>query len=245
MQVTIQSPVENRIKTFLEYLKKRAEDKVHENNIDLIADFVDKVLVVELKRLNNDPEVFDETIEIPDQVLVEPLLRAKKSFDLSFEEFLKKNGAPVTSSIDLDEVLSAPSKPQSLPDPKVVAGLPRKGNGHKVAKKRALTDSEKDTIKMEFLALNGQIADDACQPIHQKLDPEVTIFQVTGFVSYLHRKIAEGTQTVRNLDNYLTFIQSHRDKWATYNSPKYVALRKQNALPPHPKMAGSFKKTTA
>ncbi|MCX5884350.1 MAG: hypothetical protein NT096_00295 [Proteobacteria bacterium] len=239
MKVTMQVPSITPLNTFFDYLKRVATDKVHEDNVDLIADFVDKVLVVEMKRLENNVETFEQVIEIPDCVIVEPLQRAKKQFDDFFTKFLTDRGAPVKEDPVTDNT-GIPYHPISYPQPEQV--LPgqgendpvpsasafvkaRSGNGHKVAKIRSLFGNEKDTIRSEFLNLNGQISEDACKPIHASLDKEVSIFQVTGFVTYLHSLIAGGALEVRDMPAYLNFIQGHRALWAKWNSPKYQAMR--------------------
>lgn len=244
MKVTMQVPASVPISSFFEHLKKVATDKVHENNVDLIADFVEKVLVVEMKRLENDPETFEQVIEIPDAVVIEPLRKAKKQFDDFFTKFLTERGAVVVEKIPgLDGSLP---EPEDIPVPPLSKGEPafendsvptptqfvakRSGNGHKIAKIRSLYGNEKDTIKAEFLNMNGQIAEDACKLVHARLGNEVSIFQVTGFVTYLHSMIAGGSLEVRDMASYLTFLQGHRNLWAKWNSPKYQAMRANAAF---------------
>jgi hypothetical protein len=243
MKVTMQVPSITPLTTFFDYLKKVASDKVHENNVDLIADFVDKVLVVEMKRLENDSSTFDQVIEIPDSVVVEPLRKAKKQFDDFFTKFImERGGNPAQIVVDSDSATDNTGIPYPKPEDEITAqdeatSVPsasafvkkRSGNGHKVAKIRSLYGNEKDTIRAEFLNLNGQIAEDACKPIHDSLDKDVSIFQVTGFVTYLHSMIAGGSLEVRDMPAYLSFLQGHRGLWAKYNSPKYH--RKQPAAP--------------
>jgi hypothetical protein len=101
----------------------------------------------------------------------------------------------------------------------------RTGNGHKIAKTRNLNDDEKDSIREFFRDMNGQIEDDACVNYKKGMSTEVTIFQVTGFVSYLHNQVASGLLKLGNMDTYFDFIKGHRDLWATYNSPRYRVLR--------------------
>jgi hypothetical protein len=236
MKVTMQVPASVPISSFFEHLKKVATDKVHENNVDLIADFVEKVLVVEMKRLENDPETFEQVIEIPDAVVIEPLRKAKKQFDDFFTKFLTERGAPDDPATDNTGIpypkKSEPkveTKVEPVPTPTQFVAK-RSGNGHKIAKIRSLYGSEKDTIKAEFLNMNGQIAEDACKFIHARLGNEVSIFQVTGFVTYLHSMIAGGSLEVRDMASYLTFLQGHRNLWAKWNSPKYQAMRANAAF---------------
>ncbi len=232
MDITIEYSALSRLENFLAYLKERAKDKIHKDNGDIIADFVDKVMIVELKRLQNEPEVVKEEIELPDEVLATPLKAMKKKFDKVFKDFVEGNGIEVGED---EEEGDEETDPATGPGTSVPVSVntttdkaPRNGNGHKSEKKRSLKDSERDIIRSEFMNLNGQIEEDACLKIKEKLDPEVAIFQVTGFVSYLHLEIARGKFEVADMDNYLTFLQNHRDKWATYNSDKYKKMRAAN-----------------
>lgn len=106
---------------------------------------------------------------------------------------------------------------------------PRSGNGHKSLKVRDLSDHEKDLIRCFFAERNGCIGNDDCVRWREsRLDSEVAIFQVTGFVTYLHDEVRKGNEDlIRDINVYLTFIQGHRNLWATYNSPKYRALRER------------------
>lgn len=241
MEITIEYSARERLEKFMEWLKKRAEDKIHENNGDIIADFVENVVVVELKRLENDSEIITEDIEIPNEVMAEPLKAMKKQVDKAFKDFIDGNGLNSEESDDEKETESEPgdeeeteSEPEAAPisgrgsSPKTTVSKvskPRNGNGHESKKKRPLTDPERNIIRSEFTALNGQIEEDACVKIKERLDSEVSIFQVTGFVTYLHKEIAMGKDTVGDMDSYLEFLQEHRNLWARYNSDKYIKMR--------------------
>jgi len=190
MQATIQFKAKDRLEKFLTWIQNRAKSDTHKENVALISEFIDKVVKVELNRLEHVNSVINETIEIP--------------FTLNENPPEKK----VHNTIPL------PPKPRS-------------GNGHKSEKKRPLSDSEKNFIRSEFMKLNGQFEEDACVSIKNKLDPDVAIFQVTGFVTYIHLQIARGEIEVPDMNSYLKFIQKHRNKWATYNSPKYQRMRHQ------------------
>lgn len=236
MEITIEYSAKERLEKFLSWLKKRAEDKVHKNNGDIIADFVEKVVVVELKRLENDTETITEEIEIPNEVMTEPLKEMKKRFDKTFKDFMEGNGIDSSENVTEDEMSEAdkqlkameregPISPETEKQLRAMERKPRNGNGHEKKKKRELTDNERDTIRSEFMALNGQIIDDACVAIKNNLDPEVAIFQITGFVTSLHKEVREGKTTLKNMNAYEEFLQKHRALWATYNSPKYIAMR--------------------
>lgn len=223
MEITVEYLAKERLEKFLIWLKKRAENKIHKNNGDIIADFVDKVVVVELKRLENDTETITEEIEVPDEIMTEPLKEMKKRFDKTFKDFMEGNGINSTEIENTSESEANPATP--APVSTSSSKKSRTGNGHGRKKKRDLTNDEKNTIKSEFTAMNGQIAEDACVEIHKKFDPDVTIFQVTGFVTLMHKYVREGKITLSNIDNYEKFLQQHRDLWATYNSRKYIAMR--------------------
>jgi hypothetical protein len=107
----------------------------------------------------------------------------------------------------------------------------RSGNGHKSLKVRGLDDAERDKIRRFFLAYNGEIKPDACVSLHKTMSPDLAIFQITGFVTYLHGECRKGLVPLRNYARYETYLQSHRDQWATYNSPKYVSMRAKNLDP--------------
>ena len=256
MKISIQIPATSPVETFFEYLKSRAIDPIHADHTDLIADFADKFIVVELKRLANAQETITQNLEIPDQALsglVEPYRKVKANFDSKWAKLLSGAGipsilkdfdeevkaelpAPDNDPLDLDpdvkKYLGLPSgstQPAAPVDPGV-APVKRSGNGHKAKKVRDLMGDEKDTIRAEFLAVNGQIAEDVCKPILGMMQTGATIFQVTGFVTYLHSKVMSGLLKVRDGDAYIEFLKSHRKLWETYNSPKYQALRRKNSI---------------
>ena len=109
----------------------------------------------------------------------------------------------------------------------------RSGNGHKIAKVRSLSDHEKNRIRVFFQAVNGEIRPDSCTRLWQSMVQEpdskdISVFQVTGFVTYLHGQVMGGVDTVRNLPRYLAYLQTHREMWLKYNSPKYAAMRLNN-----------------
>lgn len=196
MQTTIKFKAKDRLEKFLTWIQNRAKADIHKENVELISDFIDKVVKVELNRLEHVTSVIHETVEIPLHI------PEKKTVSLPEKR--------------VDNLLPLPRK--------------RSGNGHKSEKKRDLTDSEKDFIRAQFMKLNGQFEEDACVKIKKQLHPDIAIFQITGFVTYIHLQIARGEIKVPDMNKYLQFIQSHRNKWATYNSPKYQAMRHQKKV---------------
>ncbi|MEM4251329.1 MAG: hypothetical protein QW828_05815, partial [Candidatus Bathyarchaeia archaeon] len=107
------------------------------------------------------------------------------------------------------------------PDHQKVVVRGKSGNGHKIAKKRALNDSERTKIRKFFWKKNGIIEEDELK----NLCDDVSIFQVTGYVSLLHRLVASGTMKLPDQKIYEKHILERRNLWATYDSPKYKALR--------------------
>lgn len=79
------------------------------------------------------------------------------------------------------------------------------GNGHKVEKIKPLKEWEKDLIRNEFIKLNGEILRDTCLEIKKKLNKDTAIFQVTGFVSLLHKYVLKGELKLPSLGHYHYF----------------------------------------
>lgn len=114
------------------------------------------------------------------------------------------------------------------PKPKITRN--RTGNGHKSEMVRKLNDSERNWLRSAFLRKNGQIEEDDCVTFKgQMISDCIAIFQITGFISYLHRDVAQGRTLVGDLQSYLNWM---RDKygalWAQYNNPRFTAMRTYN-----------------
>jgi hypothetical protein len=225
MVVKVDCSMKAQVESFLEYIKARAKDPAHTKNGDAIADFIDGFMVFELKRLGKKDEDYIEEIQFPDELVLEPLKNAKLRMDEIFNDFLKDPSGKTKTVTPTIAPTSGTSS--ATPTDPTAAKQPRTGNGHKSNKKRGLADSEKDHIRAQFLAVNGQIAEDTCVEIkkHSEIGTDVSIFQVTGFVTYMHRQIAMGEFEVTNMNSYLDFLKSHRALWATYDSDKYRAMR--------------------
>jgi len=240
-QLIVETSVKEKLTTFLEYLKIRAKDKIHENNGDIIADFVENVLVVELKRLESNPETFEQTIDIPDDVLMEPIMKMKESLDGVFNDFLSGKGiTPPPQSGTSSPQTDPQTSPVPLTAKEVTIPKSRNGNGHKKKKVRDLNNSDRSVIDQEFQAVNGEFQDSekyATNIILPKLPSEIHIWQVTGRISHLHREIASGRLKVGDMDSYMQFLEKHKDLWAQYNSDKYKGYRTKNALNTTPKLS--------
>lgn len=247
MKVSIELDVKERLDLLVSWIGKRAEDKAHNNNRDLIADFLDKFIVVELKRLENKPETILQDVEVPDSVLSAPLKAMKKKMDKAFNDFLagKTGGTLPEEEEEESQTGTQTAVTATEATPPGNSTGPRNGNGHTVGFKRKLNDDEKDFIRSEFMKLNGQFEDakKSCTAMLPQMGDEITVWQVTGFVSYLHREIAAGRLQVGDMPAYMEFLEAHKKLWAQYNSSKYQKLRKQNATPSF--KSGGFKQKTA
>ena len=250
MKVIASIPVAQPIETFLSFLKDRAADPIHESNGDVIADFIDRFLVVEMKRLENDKSLVQTEVEIPDDLVTKPLEAANRQLD-TYKLIIKKyvgaigdlqtdcmgflktagidNTAPVIvrdmKLAEINKVEVADLKPEDLFRTPAERVAVRNGNGHRSTMVRKLFDDERDIIRAQFLKLNGQIHEDACLPIKNLLGSEVAIFQVTGFISLLHTYAAMGRLQVNDFPAYENWMKTQRKIWARYSSPKYQALR--------------------
>lgn len=223
MKFSIDAQVKDRLEALISWIDKRSEDKIHEKNGDVIADFLDKFLVVEMKRLENKPEVIQQDIEIPDKVMLEPLTRMKEAVDGAFDTFMSGRGITVPQSGSTPEEEDTATQTA----PVATANTPRTGNGHSALAKRKLNDPEKNYIRQEFMALNGEFKDakKSCTAMLPQMGADISVWQITGFVSYLHREIAADRLQVPDMPAYLTFLEAHKKLWAQYNSPKYQNLR--------------------
>jgi RNA polymerase sigma factor (sigma-70 family) len=106
-------------------------------------------------------------------------------------------------------------------NPKVLSG-----NNHRISKVRDLTVNEKNRIRNElFIPANGMISSDACVAFKAKMSVDVTIFQITGQIVSLHRKVAKGEIILRRLDAYNRYLDNRRKLWASYDSPRYRKMR--------------------
>jgi len=259
MKITVDANVKNRLEAMVGWIAERSKDKAHENNGDVIADFLDKFIVVELKRLENNPETLPQTLDIPDAVLSEPLTKMKDAMMKTFNDFMDGKGIPQSGGSVNTPAAEEPSEEEEeaatsavTVNPSGNGSTPRNGNGHKEAFKRKLNDPEKNFIRAEFMKLNGQFEDakKSCTAMLPNMGVEITVWQITGFVSYLHREIAAGRFKVNDMPSYLSFLENHKKLWAQYNSPKYQKLRAnpqpvaQTATGPTLR-AGTFKKKTA
>lgn len=251
MKITVDVSAKERLEALLNWVAKRAEDKAHKNNGDIIADFIEKFIVFELKRLENKNESISQDIEIPDSVVIQPLLAMKDKMVEGFDEFLQTKGIMKVSKTSQSGRNSTPAITQTAtapPPPAIKSSTSRNGNGHTIGIKRKLNNTEKDNIRADFKRLNGEYEDQkkSCTALLPQMGTEITVWQITGFVSSLHREIAAGRAgvLVNDMDAYLKFLENHKKLWAQYTSQKYQNLRTQN-LNTSPKFtSGTFPKKT-
>ena len=125
------------------------------------------------------------------------------------------------------EVKQAPPRPQTIP----INGDAL--NKHQVLYRRDLTDHEQTIIKVEFLKLNGifESLKKDCTRIRAKLGNDVSVFQVSGFVTRLHQQVMAGELEVRDINAYRAAIRSHRKHWLTYEGDKYDEMRSRVRTP--------------
>lgn len=98
-------------------------------------------------------------------------------------------------------------------------------NGHKKEKIRNLFDSEKNKIKEWFKKKNGCITNDASVEFRKGFNPDVKIFQITGYIAYLHGQVKRGKLILSDMLSYEKNRTSQRLLWASYDSPKYAVLK--------------------
>jgi hypothetical protein len=161
---------------------------------------------------------------------------------IMWEPAVIEEPAPPTVIIDSQPDFTAESNVSTILVEGKRAYKKRTGNGHKSEKTRDLYDHEKDIIRDDlFFPKNGQINNDDCVafretrlkdlPAGTSSFKEVAIFQITGFVSVLHTRVAEGGILVNDLVAYEAWMRVKYGEtlWARYNLPLYVKTRAINA----------------
>jgi hypothetical protein len=241
MKVTISIPALQPIETFLSYLKERAGDSAHEGNIDVIADFIDRFIVVEMKRLEQANSMIKTDVEIPDDIVTKPLEQARNELALYKNALDAYLNATASAADEVRKFLNSKSSVINISEDKAIEGLKtraeelkptfspevetfpaqvstqtpstkaRNGNGHQKKFVRKLNDMEKDTIRAFFISVNGEITYKRTQEVHAQCDPIVSIAQVTGFISYLHAEVARGDLKVRDRAAYEKVLVWNRE----------------------------------
>jgi hypothetical protein len=138
---------------------------------------------------------------------------------------VKPEVMPKPTTVVLGGAVIGPLPPSA---PTVPPYVPK--NGHKSKKVRSLHDEERDIIRNEFINLNGQTTADHWVQFKEQFIPQVVaIFQITGFVSYLHREVAKNSLILPNITAYKEWLKGQINLWAQYTSQKYQVYRNKKA----------------
>jgi len=122
----------------------------------------------------------------------------------------------------------------------VTAPVPKGSkNGHKVEFKRKLTADEAKGLRKWWISKNGCVGwDDAVDYRIAHLPPEITIFQVNGYLTILHKALAKGKETIADVAKYNEHRkargQSTIKMTVTHKGPihpKFVALVRPTGRP--------------
>ena len=106
----------------------------------------------------------------------------------------------------------------------------RNGNGHHSEMVRKLNEGERAQLKNKFLSKNGQIANDDCVIFKgQMISDCIAIFQITGYISVLHRYVAMGRLKLRDLNAYKEWMHAkYKGLWNQYTSERFSKVRAAN-----------------
>ena len=115
---------------------------------------------------------------------------------------------------------------------------------------RSLNRKEERLILREFLKLNGVFVprNKDCSRIRALLPDDITVRQVSGYVTKLHKQVAAGNLELEDRRAYLATLRAHRKHWLTYNGEKYDEMRERvkttGRKPVYVARAGQDKETT-
>lgn len=112
-------------------------------------------------------------------------------------------------------------------EPKTNTVPPSSENNHGRNRKRALTKLEKKRIQEQFLAANGIVPDDFCLRLKNEVGSNVSIFQITGYVTKLHVMVKKGILQVADLASYTALREKRRQLWTSYRSERYRKMREK------------------
>lgn len=243
MKIELERSVRDKVDGFFDWLEEQVNKGTYTHEAELISDFTDRIIVPALTALKSKDEKFMETIEVPKDIFVGPISQIQAQVNKSFTDMFNDLGAapqtPAPTSKPEPEPEVQPeteSKPEVQPAtmPQTAPDQTRNGNGHKSTKKRDLSGAEKDAIRAHFIGADGIIEEDdlvRLKPTFPRGD-ELSIFQLNGFVSYLHRKIAYGNRRIIDridMNRYMEWMKKQVKLWAQYNSPKYETYRRKAA----------------
>lgn len=105
----------------------------------------------------------------------------------------------------------------------------RVGNGHVSEMTRKITEPERVWLKNKFLMKNGQIENDDCVGFKAEMSDTIAIFQITGYISVLHRYVALGRLQLQDLSQYLDWMHiKYKGLWNQYTSERFRTARATN-----------------
>ena len=116
------------------------------------------------------------------------------------------------------------------PPPVQIKERVKNGNNHQSEMVRKLNNSERTWLRNKFLQKNGQIADDDCVVFKgQMISDSIAIFQITGYISILHRYVAMGKLELKNLPAYLDWMHvKYKGLWNQFTSQRFTDVRRTN-----------------
>lgn len=91
-------------------------------------------------------------------------------------------------------VAASPQQASAFPTtPTLLPKKVRSTNGHVVARKRDLTNSERDLLREIFIENDGRFDYKQCtKDVLPRMGNDVTVFQVSGFLSQIHVEVYKG-----------------------------------------------------
>lgn len=213
MNITITRKISDDLNFLNDYLNEQAS-KLRKAQVDAILKFKRQYLNEAIAKLTENEETYPEDLSIPDDI-IKGIAQQAGMVDVM---------TPATK--ESEGVLPKEEEPQ--PEQSDQFFGKESANGHKIEKKRDLLDTEKDSLRAFFESVDGQVEEDGCVTLKNSMDADVGIFQVTGFISYLHREVASGKK-LNDVEGYIEWMKSkYPALMERYNSDKYVALRRQN-----------------
>jgi len=166
-------------------------------------------------------------------------LRRRIIWDGALKTEPVKTGEPVTAKRKTSyQAPKSSPKPVAASAPMQVGSgqsKPDSKNGHKVEFIRKMNEDEKKAIRRWWLNKDGCCDWDSVVEFKSKrLSEEIAIFQVVGFITSLHKKLAKGTITGIDISKYNAHRESRGQTTLKVDlpekvSPKFTTLPKKKA----------------
>jgi len=221
------------VEGFIGYVQHRATDARHTRNASVIADFIDKFAIVELKRLRIHDEIIPGVINVPASLFgpaVPAMATAVAPVDTSVPwgttpaPVRPARPAPAARPVAPAPVQApapAPAPAQAPASDTTVShtAVRRNSNGHESEKVRNLTADEKNKLRQRFIRLNGQIPEDKTvewtAEFNEGLaaDQSLSAFQVPGYIAYLHGQVTRGVLIPRDMAAYKLYLDAHHARY--------------------------------